>query len=93
MKKIRRDLLLKQALAGKLISVNSYNFDDMHGMEIRSNELPVNIISSNDDFKKNHCNLRRSCFDSSSGYAKIDEKGLIHLIVHSNENYIFRIVQ
>jgi hypothetical protein len=86
-----RGKLLRLAKAGKLIKVGSYHFDDQTGQEMTSNQTPVNVMQSCNDFKEGCCNVFEHDFKTKSGMATQEESGLICLYVHSNCNYDFRI--
>jgi hypothetical protein len=95
MKTIRRDKLLRLARNGKLVTVSSYSFDDMHGASRSKTERPVAIIpEGNPDWwkerKEGVAYLHASDF-TGSGRAWENPNGTITLIVHSNLNYDFRV--
>jgi len=96
MKTIRRDVLLRKAKAGKLVRVESYQFDDMYG-ESRTEagkdgavEIPVRICDGARDCKEGYCNLTEFEFGTKSGAAWRNENGTITMVVHSNMSYTFR---
>lgn len=101
MKTIRRDALLRMAAAGKLLVVDAYRFDDQTGSERSKEPRPVMVMPSDPDWWKKApadggriqgvCYIRASDF-SGSGRAYEQTNGDITLIVHSNLNYTFRVV-
>lgn len=89
---IRRDTVRKLAEAGKLIAVSSYHYDEMSGQTGIDKEMPVRISKGYGDFVEGQINLIPSDFTSSCGYAHLDADGkTIHLGVHGNCNYTFRV--
>lgn len=90
-KTIRRDKLRALAASGQLVLVNSYHFDDMGGESRCQSPMPVRVSSGYGDFIEGQCNLRDDDFTSRCGAAYQNEDGTIHLRVHSNCSYDFRL--
>lgn len=91
MKTVRRDWLLRKVKEGKVTAVESYHFDDMMGEERFKGELPVRLINSLDEFKEGFFHVREFDFKTKSGCAYKSENGMVHLRVHSNCSYDFRV--
>src|ERR1041384_563105 len=90
MKTFRRDRLLKLALAGRLTMVGAYHFDDVLGASRADREIPVRVLGNGDVAVDGVCCLRRDHF-TSYGRAYENDDGTIHLHVHSNLSYDFRV--
>lgn len=88
---IRRDTLLKLAKAGKLVAVGSYHYDDMYGSNSFKGEKPVRVIDNINQFCDKYFNVREYDFKSRCGHARKGTNGNIHLHVHSNCSYDFRV--
>ena len=93
MKIYRRDKLLRLAEKGKLVLVGSYHFDDILGAERSDREMPVKVRSGdpNEPHQDGVCYVRRSEF-TNYGCAWENDNGTVHLHVHSNKNYDFRVL-
>lgn len=90
---MRRDKLMRLAQKGRLVCTSSYHFDDMLGQGGIAVELPVKFIEGNGQWQDGYCNVRKSDFTSSVGYASVSNDGKrVHLGVHSNLNIDFRIL-
>lgn len=92
MKTFRRDRLRRLVEAGKVETVSTYSFDDMHG-EHRTDK-PMAVAMKPDDYrerKQGVCYLTPHDFDAESGRAWIGDNGIITLYVHSNSHYDLRI--
>jgi hypothetical protein len=93
MKTFRRDKLLRLAKAGKLAVVDSYHFDDMFGASRNgSNSKPVKVITNGREADGSFYCVFESDFSSGVGRAWQNENGTVTLIVHSNLNYTFKIL-
>lgn len=96
MKTFRRDKLRRLIEAGRVVTVSTYSFDDMHG-ESRGNKVMPVAMKPDDwkDRKEGVCYMGKWDFDSKSGccYQSNDkDPSRVTLIVHSNSNYEFRIL-
>lgn len=91
-KTFNRGKLLRLAKACRLMMIHSYHFDDQLGEERSNKEIPVRIRENHDDFKQGFCNLYESDFKSSCGHAAEADNGNVHLHVHSNCCYDFRVL-
>lgn len=82
---------MRLAMAGKLVMVGSYHYDEMSGQEISKKEIPVRFSTGYGDFVEGQCNLREHDFTSHSGYATVSNDGFTaHLGVHSNCHFDLR---
>ena len=90
-KTINRGYLKRLAQQGKLELVSSYHFDDQMGESRTKEPLAVRVRKDYDDFVPGVVNLWESDFSSSSGFANQGDNGTIHLHVHSNCFYDFRL--
>jgi hypothetical protein len=90
----RRDKLRRLVEAGKVETVSTYSFDDMHG-EARGNKTMPVAIDPGDwrERKAGICYIRPSEFTTKSGCAYVSDPkdGIVTLIVHGNSNYDLRI--
>jgi hypothetical protein len=91
-KTFRRDRLMRLARAGRLVSTESYSFDDMCGTSRCDIELPVRVIETGRDWVDGYMHVREHDFTSSCGHASQEADGKVWLYVHSNSNYTFRIL-
>lgn len=94
MKTFRRDKLRRLVEAGRVECAGSYHFDDMYG-ESRdgAKAMPVAMKPADwHDMKEGVCYLTESDFTTNSGRAWLNENGTVTLIVHSNSNFDFRIL-
>src|SRR5689334_13070576 len=91
MSTFRRDKLRRLAEQGRLMMVESYDFDGRGGGR-DSRELPVRMITDGHDWKEDWCNVRPHQFTGASGRAYLNTNGTVTLIVHSNSNMTFRIL-
>lgn len=94
---VRRDKLLRLARTGRLVLVGSYHFDDQHGESGlgKGKELPVRFQGPDLkpwDRQDGVAYFKDSDFEGNSGGAYANENGTVHLRVHSNENYDFRVL-
>lgn len=87
-KTVNRGHLLKAAKAGKLVCVESYEFDDMHGQTVGNNVRPVHVMEGR-DHKEGMFNVMEMDFKSKSGCAYESGDSIV-MIVHSNCNYTFK---
>ena len=85
MKTVNRGTLKKLALAGKLVAVDSYHFDDQLGESRSQKELPVRI-GDYGDWKDGCYNMHLSDFEGKGGRAWENQDGTITLYIHSNSN-------
>ena len=93
MKTYNRGKLLRLARTGKLVAVESYDYDDMHGeSRMEKGEKTVHVLSIGEWGKDGFFNVHESDF-KSHGRAWENENGTITLYVHSNCNYTFREVK
>lgn len=90
-KKFRRDRLLRLARAGKLVAVESYHYDDMHGQSMPNHYKPVHVMEGG-KHKDGSFNVHESDFRSKSGSCWLNPSGNVTLYVHSNCNYTFKIL-
>lgn len=90
-KTINRGYLKRLAQQGRLELVSSYHFDDQMGESRTKEPLAVRVRKDYDDFVHGVVNLWESDFSSSSGFANQGDNGTIHLHVHSNCFYDFRL--
>jgi hypothetical protein len=92
-----RGQLKRLAAAGRLEIVESYNFDDMHGVSRTGSEtiIPVMYPKPDDwrDRKEGTCYLSDWEFKTKSGCAWRNPNGTITLVIHSNHNLTFRVKQ
>ncbi len=94
---VRRDKLLRLARAGKLVLAESYSYDDHSGAVRSKEEREVAIIPEGQpDWWKSRregvAYLFASDFQGSGrAYTDRHDPELIHLHVHSNCNYTFKI--
>jgi hypothetical protein len=89
----RRDKLRRLAAAGKLVMVDSYRYDDGYGADRSTKELPVRMSTSDvAEYADGVCTLRPYHFTGKSGCAYSSAPGKVTLIVHSNLNFTFRIL-
>lgn len=89
-----RGKLLRLAKAGKLVAIVTYQFDDMYGADtIKTNEMPVVIRTkeNKDIYQAGICYLREDLF-KSYGHATLNPNKTVHLHVHSNKYYDFKII-
>ncbi len=94
LKTFRRDKLRRLVEAGKLITVGTYHFEDMTGVQRTDTPMPVAIAPRDwRDRKAGICYLRSDEFDGKSGCCYQDDSGVITLIVHGNSNYDFRMAE
>lgn len=92
MKTFRRDKLRRLIEAGKIVAVESYSFDDMHGSS-RQQGISAPVAMKPDDWrdrKEGIFYLSPFEFTTKSGACWINPDGTITLIVHGNSNYTFR---
>lgn len=91
----RRDKLRRLAEQGKLVLVSSYEYDDMSGLT-QQKDVSIPVAISPSDFrerKEGIAYIHPSDFDTVSGRARKGDNGTIHLKVHGNCYYDFRIVE
>jgi hypothetical protein len=90
-----RGKLKRLAAAGLLEMVGSYSFDDMVGEERTGSEKIIPVVYPRPlDWKDRHegtVYLDDHDFSSASGLCWKNPNGTIHLKIHSNLNYTFRI--
>ncbi len=90
----RRDKLRRLIEAGKVETVSTYSFDDMHGASRGNKTMPVAIDPR--DYRLRQpgiCYIRDDEFTTKSGCCYVSDKasGIVTLIVHGNSNYDLRI--
>jgi hypothetical protein len=102
MKTFRRDKLKRLIEAGRVVTVDTYHYDDMTGESRSHTERPVGLTKSGPDEWKNrkegtcylfpHDFISKSgtCYEAGTHQATGDP--LVTLIVHGNSNYTFRIL-
>ena len=91
MRTFRRDRLWRLAKAGKLVCVSSYSFDDGYGASSSKREMPVKALVNGDTYRPEGVVCLRE--DHFTGYGgATEEGGVIHLHVHSNLNFDFRVI-
>lgn len=96
MKPFRRDKLRRLVEAGRVVMVGSYHYDDMTGgdrkqaVAIKCAIMPADRSAA--VFDGTTCYLYSSDFTGHGRAWQNDDDGTIHLHVHSNCNYDFRIV-
>lgn len=83
---IRRDKLLRLALAGKLVAVGSYHSVDNDGSVVRKNVgYPVRILSEYGECQEGFYNMAPDHFRSRSGCAFLsDDRMMARMTVDSN---------
>ncbi len=88
-----RGKLLRLAKAGKLVLSRAYSFDDTFGEDRFSGEIPVVVRTpeNKDTYTEGICYVREDEF-KSYGHASLNTNGTVHLHVHSNKNYDFKIL-
>jgi hypothetical protein len=92
MKTFNRGKLRKLVEAGKVETVETYHFDDMHGSDRQHKVMPVAMKPEDwHDRKEGVCYLTPHDFTSGSGRAWISDNGVITLYVHSNSHYDLRV--
>lgn len=94
MKTYRRDRLLREVLAGKMLAKCTMSEDIMYG-RVKSSEtpwLPARISEQHGDIKDGFLTLSANDFTRYGG-ATINENGIIHLHIHSNCSFDFKPVQ
>lgn len=89
MRTIRRDKLMRLAMAGKLVAVGSYHYEDSTGSErMKDGRFPVRIQTPEERCREGWYNLMEHDFKSNSGCATVSDDGkTVSLYVHSNCNY------
>ena len=93
MKTFRRDKLRRLVEQRKVVSINTYSFDDMHGQSGSNNEMPVQMMPEDRlNCRDGIIYLFSHDFTSKSGGCYQNENGTITLIVHSNKNLTFKIL-
>ncbi len=90
----RRDKLRRLIEAGKVETVSTYSFDDMHGASRGDKTMPVAIDPG--DWRARQagiCYVSPYKFTTKSGccYVRDPANNIVTLIVHGNSNYEFRI--
>lgn len=99
----RRDKLLRLAKAERLVLVSSYSFDDMYGASCdNTQDKPVRVIPKDPAERERIvrydgtiCWVREDEFEGNCGRAYTSDRDgadIVHLYVHSNSNYDFRIL-
>ena len=92
-KKIRRDVLMRLAKAGRLMAVDRYSYSEYSGeQQGLKAPMPVVVLNSYKDFQPGKYNLHEHDFTSKSGSAHVEASGLITLYVHSNSNHTLQIL-
>lgn len=92
MKTIRRDMLRKLVEAGQVQVVETYHYDDMSGSERTEKVMECGIMPEDRNQRKEGiCYLFPSDFKTGSGACWQNEDGTIHLHVHGNSSYTFRL--
>lgn len=92
-KTFRRDKLKRLVEAGRVQLAKAYHFDDMYGTSRTNEPMPVAMMPADwHDRKEGVCYLRDGDFNSQVGRAWLNDNGTVTLIVHSNSNYDFRIL-
>ncbi len=90
-----RGKLLRLAKAGKLMIVSSYSFTDgySNGNDFSTEKMPVEVRSEVNKgiYKEGVCYVREDEF-KGYGHASLNTNGTIHLHVHSNKSYDFKII-
>jgi len=98
MKAFRRDKLKRLVEAGRVVMVGSYSFDDTLGADrTKGTEMPVEMDPG--DFrlhKEGIVYMKDYLFEGKPGMAyenrpSVDGALFVHLKVHSNLNYDFKI--
>ena len=102
MKTFRRDKLRRLIEAGRVVTIDTYHFDDMTGESRTNKTMPVGITESGPDMwktrKEGTCYLFPSDLTTKSGCAYISAESaiagheIVTLIVHSNSSFTFRIL-
>lgn len=91
-KTVNRAYLRRLIERGRIEMVGSYHFDDMAGeSRFKDEPLPV-FIGEYGQSKDGYCMLFASDLTSSGGSARLGDNGNIHLRVHSNCSYDFRLL-
>lgn len=91
----RRDKLRRLIEAGKVETVSTYSFDDMHGASHDNLAMPVAIDPGDWRSRKTGvCYIRPDEFTTKSGccYVRQGSEHIVTLIVHGNSNYNLRIL-
>jgi hypothetical protein len=89
-----RGKLRRLVEAGKVETVSTYSFDDMHGEYRSARPMPVAMWPANwRGFRGGVCYMTEHDFTSKSGrcYRRDDSGAIVTLIVHSNSSYELRI--
>lgn len=88
-KTIRRDVLMRKVQKGLMLARTEYAYD---GRSITQDKewIPARLSSGYGDFKEGFYNLREYQFEMRSGYAVVDEKGIISMCITQNHYVQFK---
>ena len=91
---MNRGQLLKLAKSDRLVAVDSYHFDDMHGSSrATQTQMPVRVLAPGEWGTPGCFSIHESDFKSSVGWVRPDGRPDHYtLYVHSNCNYTVRVL-
>ena len=91
---MNRGQLLRLARAGRLVAVDSYHFDDMHGSSrTQGRETPIHVLAPGEWATPGLFCVHEWDFKASSGHVRPDGRpDHWTLYVHSNSNYTVRVL-
>lgn len=91
-KTFRRDKLQRLVEAGRIMMIDAYRFDDMHGETQTTGPMPVAMIPEDRKTEPGICYMFPSDFTSKSGYCWQNEDGSITLSIHSNRSLTLKVL-